>query len=246
MKKLIIVSLILVCAITWLNTSSCSDKPTSTGNEEMISYNFQIRPIFSDKCFKCHGPDANKREAGLRLDIAAEAYKALKEHPRAHAIVPGNPDLSELFVRVSSTDTSIQMPPPESHLPSLTEPEITVIKKWIQQGAKYEPHWAFVAPKKPAVPKVNNAKWCKNEIDYFALQQLEKRNFEPNEEADKERLLKRVSFDITGLPPTPDQTDRFLADNSPGAYEKIVDELLKEPSYGERMAIPWMDIARYA
>ena len=246
MKNLIIVSLVLACAVTWLYSSSCSDKTTATGNEELISYNFQIRPIFSDKCFKCHGPDANKREAGLRLDIAEEAYKALKEHPRAHAIVPGNPDLSELFVRVSSSDTSIQMPPPESHLPSLTEPEIALIKKWIQQGAKYEPHWAFVAPKKPAVPKVSNAKWCKNEIDYFVLQQLEKRNLEPNEEADKERLLKRVSFDITGLPPTPDQTDRFLADNSPGAYEKIVDELLKETSYGERMAIPWMDIARYA
>src|SRR6476646_9283278 len=167
MKKLIIGSLVLACAAIWLYTSSCSDKTTATGNEEMISYNFQIRPIFSDKCFKCHGPDANKREAGLRLDIAEEAYKALKEHPRAHAIVPGNPDLSELFVRVSSTDTSIQMPPPESHLPSLTEPEIALIKKWIQQGAKYEPHWAFVAPKKPAVPKVNNEKWCKNEIDYF-------------------------------------------------------------------------------
>jgi len=246
MKKLIIVSLVLACAVACLHTSTCSDKTTATGNEGLISYNFQIRPIFSDKCFKCHGPDANKREAGLRLDIAEEAYKALKEHPRAHAIVPGNPDLSELFVRVSSTDTSIQMPPPESHLPSLTEPEIAIVKKWIQQGAKYEPHWAFVAPKKPELPKVNKAKWCKNEIDYFVLQQLEKRNLEPNEEADKERLLKRVSFDITGLPPTPEQIERFLADNSPNAYEKIVDELLKASSYGERMAIPWMDIARYA
>src|SRR5918996_1661817 len=125
MKKLIVVSLILVCAAIWLYTSSCSDKKTdATDDEELISYNFQVRPIFSDKCFKCHGPDANKRQAGLRLDIAAEAYKALKEHPRAHAIVPGNPELSELFYRVSSTDTSVMMPPPESHLPSLTEPEV--------------------------------------------------------------------------------------------------------------------------
>jgi len=247
MKKLIIVSLVFVSVIIWLYTSSCSDnKANATDNEELISYNFQIRPIFSDKCFKCHGPDANKRQAGLRLDIAEEAYKALKEHPRAHAIVPGNPELSELFYRVSSTDTSIQMPPPESHLPSLTEPEIAIIKKWIQQGTKYEPHWAYVAPVKSPLPKIKNSDWPKNEIDYFILQQLEKRNLEPNEEADKERLLKRVSFDLTGLPPTPEQTERFLADNSPNAYEKVVDELLQLPAYGERMAIPWMDVARYA
>jgi hypothetical protein len=162
MKKLIIASLILGCTGIWLYISSCTDKKTTTGHEELISYNFQIRPIFSDKCYKCHGPDANKRQAGLRLDIAEEVYKALKEHPRAHAIVPGNPGLSELFVRVSSTDTSIQMPPPESYLPALTAPEIAIVKKWIEQGAKYEPHWAFVAPKKSPLPKVNDAKWCKN------------------------------------------------------------------------------------
>src|SRR6478672_6218687 len=159
MKNLIIVSLVLACAVTWLYSSSCSDKTTATGNEELISYNFQIRPIFSDKCFKCHGPDANKRQAGLRLDIAEEAYKALKEHPRAHAIVPGNPNLSEMFLRISSTDTAIQMPPPESHLPVLTDPEIRIIKKWIEQGARYEKHWAFVPPVKPAFPKIKNTKW---------------------------------------------------------------------------------------
>src|SRR6266487_3725211 len=174
MKKLIIVSLVFVSVITWLYTSSCSNnKANTTDSEELISYNFQIRPIFSDRCFKCHGPDANKRQAGLRLDIPEEAYKALQEHPRAHAIVRGNPELSELFVRVSSTDTSIRMPPPESHLPTLTEPEIALIKKWIQQGAKYETHWAFVAPVKLVLPKVKNTDWTKNEIDYFVLQQLE-------------------------------------------------------------------------
>lgn len=226
-------------------SSSCNEN-SAVDNSDSISYNFQVRPILSDKCFKCHGPDANKRQAGLRLDIASEAYKALKEHPRAHAIVPGKPELSELWLRVSSPDTSYQMPPADSHLPVLNETELSIIKKWIEQGAKYEPHWAFVAPVKPVLPQVKNTAWPKNEIDYFVLQRLEKIGLQPNEEADKERLLKRVSLDITGLPPTPEQTAKFLNDKSPDAYEKVVDALLKQPTYGERMAIPWMDIARYA
>jgi hypothetical protein len=246
MKKLLIISLIFSGAVLCLYNSSCSHKEDAKKSDELISYNFQIRPIFSDKCFKCHGPDGNKRQAGLRLDIPEEAYKALKEHPRAHAIVPFKPDQSEMFMRVSSTDTAIIMPPPESHYPALTEAELATVKKWIEQGAKYEKHWAFVAPVKPALPKVENTKWPKNEIDYFVLQQLEKRDLTPNEEADKERLLKRVSLDVTGLLPSPEQTDRFVKDNSANAYEKAVDGLLQQPAYGERMAINWMDIARYA
>jgi hypothetical protein len=246
MKKLLTISVIFTCSVFSLYVYSCSDKIDIKNNDELISYNFQVRPIFSDKCFKCHGPDGNKREAGLRLDIPEEAYKALKEHPRAHAIVPGKPDLSEMFIRVSSTDTAIMMPPPQSNLPALTEEEIAIIKKWIEQGAKYEPHWAFVAPKKHVPPKVKNTKWPKNEIDYFVLKQLEKRGLEPNDEVDKERLLKRAALDITGLPPSSEQTDRFLKDNSANAYEKAVDELLKQPTYGERMAINWLDVARYA
>ena len=226
---------------------SCSNSNASEGkDQEIISYNFQVRPILSDKCFTCHGPDANKRQAGLRLDIAEEAYKALKEHPRAHALVPGKPDQSELFLRISSTDTAYMMPPPVSHLGALSEMEISVIKKWIEQGAKYEPHWAFIAPKQPQLPKVKNQQWAKNAIDYFVLQELEKRQLEPNAEADKERLLKRVCLDLTGLLPTPEQTSQFLADPSANAYEKMVDQLMKQPQYGERMAINWLDVARYA
>ena len=244
MKKLATIVLLVSCCITVLYISSCN----SNGNTdtESISYNFQVRPIFSDKCFKCHGPDANKRQAGLRLDIESEAFKALKEHPRAHALVPGNPDQSELFVRVTSSDTALMMPPPDSHLPALTEPEIAIIKKWIQQGAHYEKHWAFLAPKKATIPKIKQTKWPVNEIDFFTLQQMEKHNLSPNEEADKERLLKRISLDITGLPPTPDQTSAFIKDASPNAYEKMVDALLAQPAYGERMALPWLDVARYA
>ena len=245
MKKLLIISVLVFCIVVCMYSSSCNEN-SAVDNSDSISYNFQVRPILSDKCFKCHGPDANKRQAGLRLDIASEAYKALKEHPRAHAIVPGKPELSELWLRVSSPDTSYQMPPADSHLPVLNETELSIIKKWIEQGAKYEPHWAFVAPVKPVLPQVKNTAWPKNEIDYFVLQRLEKIGLQPNEEADKERLLKRVSLDITGLPPTPEQTAKFLNDKSPDAYEKVVDALLKQPTYGERMAIPWMDIARYA
>ena len=247
MKKLAAIVVLVTCCIVVLYISSCKNSGNADGdNAESISYNFQVRPIFSDKCFKCHGPDANKRQAGLRLDIESEAFKALKEHPRAHALVPGNPDQSEHFVRVTSTDTALMMPPPDSHLPALTEPEIALIKKWIQQGARYEKHWAFTPPKKASVPVVNQTKWPVNEIDYFTLQQMEKHNLAPNEEADKERLLKRISLDITGLPPTPEQTVAFIKDASPNAYEKRVDALLAQPAFGERMAIPWLDVARYA
>ncbi|GEO06041.1 hypothetical protein AAE02nite_37050 [Adhaeribacter aerolatus] len=212
---------------------------------EKISYNFDVRPILSDNCFACHGPDANKREAGLRLDIAEEAYKALEENPTAHALVPGKPELSAVFQRISSEDTAMVMPPAGSNL-KLTSREIKLIQKWIKQGAKYEPHWAFVPPKKPALPQVKQKDWPRNPIDYFVLEKQEQKGLEPNPEADKERLLKRVSLDLVGLPPTIEMMDRFLADNSANAYEKIVDELLQNPAYGEKMAVHWLDVARYA
>lgn len=245
MRQLLTVSLLVVLVYFF----SCTGNNTVTSiaeDGERVSYNFQVRPIFSDKCFKCHGPDANKREAGLRLDIESEAYKALKEHPGSHALVPGDPDHSEVFIRVSSKDTSLQMPPPDSHLPLLTSAEVAIIRKWIQQGARYEKHWAFIAPVKPSLPKVKNSSWPLNPIDYFVLQGMEQHGLSPNEEADKERLLKRLCFDLTGLPPTPEQTQKFLEDRSANAYEKMVDALMQQPAYGERMALPWLDIARYA
>jgi hypothetical protein len=220
----------IVCMIVW----SCSPFGGSDGvaDAEMpdqVSYNFDIRPIFSDKCFKCHGPDANKREAGLRLDIPEEAFKALQDNPKAHALVPGNPKLSELFTRVSTTDSAVMMPPPESNLKKLSEYEVALIEKWIKQGAKYEKHWAFVAPKKPALPVVDNKEWPK-----------------PNPEADKERMLKRIAFDLTGLPPSLEAMNSFLADNSANAYQKVVNQLMASPAYGEKMALHWLDVSRYA
>lgn len=210
-----------------------------------VDYNFHIRPILSDRCFKCHGPDANKREGDLRLDIEKDAYAALKDNPKLHAIVPGDPENSAVWLRITTKDTAEVMPPIKSNL-KLTENEIALIEKWIKQGAKYKPHWAFIAPVAAKLPKIDNTDWPKNEIDYFTLAKMEQNGLEPNEEADKERLLKRVSLDITGLPPTLELQNRFLNDNSANAYEKVVDELLKSKHYGEKMAITWLDVARYA
>lgn len=213
---------------------------------DQVSYNFHIRPILSDKCFKCHGPDGGYREAGLRLDIPEGAYAALRETPGAFAIVPGYPDSSEMYKRIVSTDPDYQMPIPSSHLGALSAAEAALVRKWIEQGAKYERHWAFVPPKKAPLPTPANAGWAKNEIDLFILQKLQNKGLTPNEEADPATLLKRISFDLTGLPPSLETIDRFLADPSPANYEKQIDALLATPQYGEKMAVHWMDVARYS
>lgn len=241
---LMLAFLIIVYVIQACNSSSTSQ----VAEEEVpdkVSYNFHVRPILSDKCFACHGPDANKREAGLRLDLPEEAFRALKDNPSAHALVPFKPNASEVFLRISSKDSTVMMPPKASNL-KLSSYEIAVLEKWIKQGAKYEKHWAFTPPQLPAVPLVINKTWPKNEIDHFILQKIEQKHLEPNKEADKERLLKRLSFDLTGLPPTIAMMDQFLADQSSNAYEKMVDQLLQSPAYGEKMALHWLDIARFA
>ncbi|WP_185217387.1 PSD1 and planctomycete cytochrome C domain-containing protein [Sphingobacterium mizutaii] len=210
-----------------------------------VDYNYDIKPILSDKCFACHGPDNNTREAGLRLDTEEGAYKALAESPDKHAVVPGKPHISEAFLRITSDDESIKMPPTASNLP-LSNFEIDLIERWIEQGAVYKPHWAFTAPKKPEVPQQEKIKWGNNEIDNFVLDKMSKAGFKPNPEADKNRLLRRVSLDLTGLPPDEKVMERFLNDDSPQAYEKLVDELMASPAFGEQMALHWMDVARYA
>src|SRR5579862_177282 len=242
-------AIVLLVSATILIASSCmhhADSGHSESIPEKISFNFDIRPILSDKCFKCHGPDANHRQAHLRLDIRDSAYAPLKETKGAYAIVPGKPAESELLKRITSSDITYMMPPPEAHLSMLTDREKKLFAKWIEQGAKYERHWAFTQPVKAALPAVQNAAWPKNEIDHFVLHKMEQQGLAPNEEADKERLLKRVCLDITGLPPSIEMMDRFLADNGRDAYEKIVDQLLSTPQYGEKMALHWLDVARYA
>jgi len=245
MKRLLTCTILIVAAIVTL--VSCFNNSRSEETiPKNVSFNFHIRPILSDKCFKCHGPDPSHREAGLRLDIADSAYAPLRDNKKTFAIVPGKPELSELMKRISSTDSAYVMPTPESHLGALSAHEIALFEKWISQGATYEPHWAFIAPVKVSLPGVKNKDWIKNEIDRFILAKIEEKGLEVNEEADKERLLKRVSFDLTGLPPSIEMTDRFLADKSEAAYEKMVDALLQLPQYGEKMAVHWMDVARYA
>ncbi len=228
-----------------LLTNSCSRNKQLVSANDSIDFNLHIRPILSDRCFKCHGPDANQRKSNLRLDTREGALAALKNNPNGHVIIPGNPDQSEMYLRISASDTSFRMPPPNSNL-SLTKDEISTIKKWIEQGAIYKKHWAFIPPRQTEPPKVENDLWPKNEIDFFILNKMEAAGLAPNADADRARLLKRVSLDITGLPPSLDLQNRIAADQSAEAYEKIVDELLAQPQYGERMAVYWMDVARYA
>lgn len=242
--------IIILCAgcIASISMFSCHNEK-GTGNSslpETVSYNFHIRPLLSDKCFKCHGPDAGKRQASLRLDIADSAYAPLTETRGAFALVPGKPELSELYKRISSTDTSYIMPSYDSHLGALNKYEISLFKEWIQQGAKYEAHWAFDAPTKKELPKIKDKSWAKNEIDYFIQQKIDEQGLIHNDRADKERLLKRICFDITGLPPAEQLMNSFLADESVTGYEKTIDALLNMPQYGEKMAVYWMDLARYA
>lgn len=242
-KLLLIIACLVLTVTTWV---ACMRTGNNPAIPDEVSYNFNIRPILSDKCFKCHGPDENKREAGLRLDLPASAYAPLTETKGAFALVPGKPEESELYKRISSLDSSYQMPTPESHLGALSEHEIALFKKWIEQGAKYEPHWAFTKPGKPALPSISDTKWPLNEIDNFILQKQEQAGLKPNGPADKERLLKRVSLDLTGLPPSEAIMDKFMADNSSNAYDKLVDQLLTSPTYGEKMAVHWLDVARYS
>lgn len=204
-----------------------------------ISYAREILPILSDKCFFCHGPDKEKQEADLRLDIREEAIKAF-------AWDPENPADSEALIRIFSTDRKEVMPPPKSHL-FLTDKEKNLIKTWVEQGAEYEAHWAFVAPPKEIpIPETTDKTWAKNPIDQFILARLEKEKLSPSPPAAPERWLRRVTFDLTGLPPTQTEIDEFLTEPSPAAKERIVDRLLASPRFGERMATPWLDVARYA
>lgn len=246
MKKTSIVIALFIAIVTGFISCFSFEGGSKADLPELVSYNFHIRPILSDKCFSCHGPDANKRAANLRLDIAEHAFAPLTETKGAFAIVAGKPEESELYKRIISKDTAYLMPSPESHLGALSESEIAIIKKWIEQGAKYEKHWAFIPPQKKELPKIKASDWAKNEIDFFVAAALEPMGLKPNEEADKERLLKRLSLDITGLPPSIALMDQFLNDQSDKAYEKMVDTLMSTPQYGEKMAVPWLDIARYA
>jgi hypothetical protein len=246
MSKITILTLFLSVALAFCLWNACKSASSPDSLPDKVSYNFHIRPILSDKCFACHGPDKNQQKAGLRLDIADLAYAPLKETPGGFAIVPGHPESSELIKRVSSQDPDYQMPTPDSHLGSLTEREIKLLEKWIRQGAVYEKHWAFLSPVKTELPKPSDKSFPRNEIDYFTLAKMTDNGLNPNPVAQSEHLLKRISVDLTGLVPTAEETANFLQNPSDEAYEQSIDRLLASPHFGEKMAVHWMDIARFS
>ena len=206
--------------------------------EPPIDFNRDIRPILSENCLYCHGQDPAKREADLRLDDRSAAIAA-------GAIVPGEPGSSSLLERIHSTDPDVLMPPPKSNR-RLSEQQKATLDRWIREGAVYQPHWAYVPPARPTPPPVRTTTWPRNDIDRFVLAKLEEAGIAPSPEADRPTLLRRLHADLTGIPPTPEEVDAFVADTAADAYEKVVDRLLASPHYGERMVLPWLDAARYA
>lgn len=208
-----------------------------------IQYNRDIRPILSENCYQCHGPDKNHRKAGLRLDVKEEPFKKLDSGETA--IIPGDIEKSALIKRICTTDDDDVMPPTKTGK-KLSVAQIETLKQWIKDGAEWQGHWAYQKIEKPAAPEVKNKAWTRNDIDAFILARLEKEGLDPSSEAEKVALIRRLSLDVVGLPPTIDEVDAFLADNSQNSYEKLVDRLLASPQFGERMAQHWLDLARYA
>jgi mono/diheme cytochrome c family protein len=211
------------------------------GAEPKISFTRQIKPILADRCFVCHGPDRSENAAELRLDLRDEAVPA--------AIKPGDAEHSEVLVRITSDDPELRMPPTRSKKPVLTADQIALIRKWIDQGAEYDAHWAYVKPTSPPIPSVKDAAWPANPIDHFILARLEEKQLAPAPPADPRTLLRRLSFDLVGLPPTPEEMDAFTdsAIRDPqSAIEAAIDRLLASQHFGERMAVYWLDVVRYA
>ncbi len=228
---------VAVCLTTWVGLAVADQLPLR------VEYNRDIRPILSNNCWKCHGPDDKTRRAGLRFDVRDDAVRLTKRGTAA--IVPGKPDQSELVKRVLSADPEHRMPPPDSNK-SLSEREKLLLRKWIEQGAEYQPHWSFIPVNRPAAPQMPAGSWPRGGVDQFILARLQAEGLRPAPEADKTTLIRRVTLDLTGLPPTPAEVDAFLADDRPDAYDRLVDRLLASPRYGERMAVDWLDAARFA
>ncbi len=228
-----------ILTLLWLTSTLMAATPKAG---DKLDFNRDIRPILSTKCYHCHGADEGSRKAKLRLDIRTEA---LKERKGSIAIVPGKLDQSDLYARITTKDPDEIMPPPKEAHP-LTGAEVNTLKRWIEQGAPYAQHWAFEKPVKPALPSVKQKAWPRNGVDNFILAKLEQAGIKPSPLADRHLLIRRVTLDLTGLPPTPEEVDAFVKDKSPHAYEQLVDRLLQSPAYGERWARMWLDLARYA
>ena len=235
---LFVTSLIAIWLVLRNPTAAAQTEPLP----KQVEFSHDIRPILSDNCFACHGPDEKQRQVDLRFDTREGIFA---DRGGYQVIVPGDSSQSRLFQRISAEDEAFLMPPPWAET-TLTQEQIELIRLWIDQGAKWQTHWAFIPPKRPTPPKVKEVSWPRNAIDNFILARLEREGLKPSPKADKATLLRRVTLDLTGLPPTAAEVDAFLADDSPNAYEKRVDRLLKSPHYGERMAMQWLDLARYA
>ncbi len=239
------VRLLLLAVLIGLVVASHCD-PTSAADQPAagkISFDRDVRPILSNHCWKCHGPDAKERKAGLRLDQLDSATKPAESGKSA--IIPNKPGDSELLRRVLSSDADEQMPPASENKP-LSAAQKDILKRWIEQGATFEQHWSFRSVTRPSPPAVKNTAWPKNPIDHFILARLEAEGLSPSPEAERETLIRRVTLDLTGLPPIIAEIDEFLNDRDANAYEKVVDRLLKSPHYGERMALDWLDASRFA
>lgn len=219
-------------AVVLASPQARAQQPT----RQPIDFSRQVRPILSDTCFTCHGPDDKQRKADLRLDLKERALQVIQ---------PGKPAESEIIRRITAEDPRLRMPPAKSGK-KLTPDQIEVIRRWVSQGANWTEHWAFIKPARPAIPSVSDVSWVRNPIDAFILSRLEREQLAPAPEADRVTLIRRVTLDLTGLPPTPADVASFLADKSPTAYERVVERLLNSPRYGERMAVEWLDASRFA
>jgi hypothetical protein len=246
--KFLLYSIALIL-ITWggvgCKKQSSNNIASNASLPEIIDFNFHVRPILSDRCYACHGPDEKARKSNLRLDQEASAFAALDSLGEHFAIVPGDINKSMLVDRVINSDLELIMPPPESNL-KLNDYEIEILKRWIVQGAEWKPHWAFQAPENSSLPQVKDVNWAQNPIDQFILSRLEQEGLQHAKEASKAKLIRRLSFDLRGLPPSLEEINAFSENASPNAYEELVDQFLSEEAYGERMAMEWLDLARYA
>lgn len=232
----VVVAVLLGIAVIWWAAHRLA------GSSAKLSFNQTIQPILSENCYACHGPDPGARKAGLRLDRGEFAFAPHEKF--GPAILRGNPDKSPLVRRIESSNPKERMPPAEAHR-TLKPEQIALLRRWVKEGAVYEEHWSFIAPQRPPIPETKNQRWARNPIDGFILSRLEKEGLAPSDQADRPTLIRRVTYDLTGLPPTPDEVQAFVTDGSGNAYEKVVDRLLTSPRYGEHRAHYWLDVARY-
>ena len=229
-SNILVISLVVLC------------HPVTASARESISYSRDVRPILAAACFRCHGADEDAREGELRLDSQSSAHLL---RGVSAAIVPGSVAKSLLSQRITAGDESVRMPPADEPR-QLTAEEITLLRRWIAEGGSYQAHWAFEKPSRPPLPHVQQRQWVRNPVDHFVLARLESSQLRSSPEADRRTLVRRLTLDLTGLPPTPKEVERFVSDSRPDAYQQLVSRLLASPAYGERIALEWLDAARYA